>query len=166
MTRTVARIGILTGGGDCPGLNAVIRAVAKAALSGGLEVTGVEDGYLGLIDGRIRALANADVSGILTRGGTLSKAVRIASCISERGTRASPARVHRTKRSLSCRAMRRGQCIDARSLPGYLQAEQRWIRGQLGARSTGSKEARRTGPMGVATAAWRSGSARSIGLDG
>jgi 6-phosphofructokinase len=71
MTRAVARIGILTGDGDCPGLNAVIRAAANAALSGGLEVMGVEDGYLGLIHERIRPLAYADVSDILTRGGTI-----------------------------------------------------------------------------------------------
>ncbi|MDY6913811.1 MAG: ATP-dependent 6-phosphofructokinase [Planctomycetota bacterium] len=65
------RIGILTGGGDCPGLNAVIRAVAKAAMGGGLEVVGIEDGYLGLIENRIRVLENRDVSDILTRGGTI-----------------------------------------------------------------------------------------------
>jgi 6-phosphofructokinase 1 len=65
------RIGILTGGGDCPGLNAVIRAVAKAALGGGLEVIGIEDGYLGLIENRLRVLASKDVSGILTAGGTI-----------------------------------------------------------------------------------------------
>ena len=67
----IRRIGILTGGGDCPGLNAVIRAVAKAALGGGLEVIGIEDGYLGLIENRLRVLASADVSGILTAGGTI-----------------------------------------------------------------------------------------------
>ncbi len=65
------RIGILTGGGDCPGLNAVIRAVAKAAMGGGLEVVGIEDGYLGLIESRLHVLSNKDVSGILTVGGTI-----------------------------------------------------------------------------------------------
>jgi 6-phosphofructokinase 1 len=65
------RIGVLTGGGDCPGLNAVIRAVAKAAMGGGLEVVGIEDGYLGLIENRLRVLAPRDVSGILTTGGTI-----------------------------------------------------------------------------------------------
>ena len=61
----------MTGGGDCPGLNAVIRAVAKAAQAGGIEVIGYEDGYLGLIENRRRRLTNADVSGILTQGGTI-----------------------------------------------------------------------------------------------
>ncbi len=67
----VKRIGILTGGGDCPGLNAVIRAVAKAAMNDGLEVVGIEDGYLGLIENRCRVLQPSDVSGILTHGGTI-----------------------------------------------------------------------------------------------
>ncbi|HNX26530.1 MAG TPA: ATP-dependent 6-phosphofructokinase [Phycisphaerae bacterium] len=67
----VKRVGILTGGGDCPGLNAVIRAVAKPAMNAGLEVYGIEDGYLGLIEDRIRPLSYSDVSGILTVGGTI-----------------------------------------------------------------------------------------------
>jgi 6-phosphofructokinase 1 len=65
------RIGILTAGGDCPGLNAVIRVLAKAAHQGGMEVIGIEDGYLGLCEGRMRALTPAAVSGILTQGGTI-----------------------------------------------------------------------------------------------
>ncbi len=69
--KTLKRIGILTGGGDCPGLNAVIRAVAKATMNGGGEVVGIEDGYLGLIENRLRVLTNQDVSGILTAGGTI-----------------------------------------------------------------------------------------------
>jgi len=69
--KTLKRIGMLTGGGDCPGLNAVIRAVAKAAMGGGLEVVGIEDGYLGLIENRLRVLTVQDVSGILTAGGTI-----------------------------------------------------------------------------------------------
>jgi 6-phosphofructokinase 1 len=68
---TLKRIGILTGGGDCPGLNAVIRAVAKAAHGGGVEVVGIEDGYLGLIENRLRRLEPTDVSNILTLGGTI-----------------------------------------------------------------------------------------------
>jgi len=71
MTTQLKRIGILTGGGDCPGLNAVIRAVAKAAMGGGLEVMGIEDGFLGLIEDRLRRLTYNDVSGILTVGGTI-----------------------------------------------------------------------------------------------
>lgn len=65
------RIGILTGGGDCPGLNAAIRAVAKTAiLNYDMEVLGVKDGYIGLIENKYTPLSYDDVSGILTEGGT------------------------------------------------------------------------------------------------
>ncbi len=64
-------IGILTGGGDCPGLNAVIRAVAKSARQSGWGVIGVFDGFVGLREGRCRELVSADLSNILTRGGTI-----------------------------------------------------------------------------------------------
>ena len=74
----IKRIGILTGGGDCPGLNAAIRAVAKTAIfrhqsrgSCGMEVIGIEDGYEGLIKNKTRRLETKDVSGILTLGGTI-----------------------------------------------------------------------------------------------
>lgn len=68
----IKNIAILTGGGDCPGLNAVIRAVAKTAINGyGLNVWGVEDGYLGLIEERIKKLSYDDVSNIITTGGTI-----------------------------------------------------------------------------------------------
>lgn len=65
------RIGVLTGGGDCPGLNAVVRAVTKSALKRGWHVTGFKDGYAGLVEDRSMELPDAAVSGILTRGGTI-----------------------------------------------------------------------------------------------
>ena len=69
---TIKRIGVLTGGGDCPGLNAVIRAVTKTAMNEfKLEVVGVEDGFLGLIQNRMHLLQWNDVSNILTQGGTI-----------------------------------------------------------------------------------------------
>ncbi len=72
MASNIKRIGVLTGGGDCPGLNAVIRAVTKSAINEfGLEVVGVEDGFLGLIQNRMRPLSWDDVSNILTVGGTI-----------------------------------------------------------------------------------------------
>ena len=65
------RIGILTGGGDCPGLNASIRAIAKTAiLNYGMEVVGIKDGFLGLIENRFLRISYEDVSGILALGGT------------------------------------------------------------------------------------------------
>ena len=70
--KQIKRIGVLTGGGDCPGLNAVIRAVVKSAIHQyQLEVFGIEDGFLGLIQNRMRLLSWADASDILTRGGTI-----------------------------------------------------------------------------------------------
>ena len=67
------RIGVLTGGGDCPGLNAVIRAVVKTAVNVyGWEVMGVEDGFEGLIlPGKVQTLGLQEVRGILPRGGTI-----------------------------------------------------------------------------------------------
>ena len=68
----VQRFGILTGGGDCPGLNAVIRAVTKSAVAEyGLEVYGIADGYLGLIENRVHPLTFDKVSNILDEGGTI-----------------------------------------------------------------------------------------------
>jgi len=72
MANIIKRIGVLTGGGDCPGLNAVIRAVTKTAIfDHGWEVMGIRDGYLGLIEDRLVALSADKVSGILTTGGTI-----------------------------------------------------------------------------------------------
>lgn len=65
------RLGILTGGGDCPGLNAALRAVAKTALAHGVVPVGIEDGFEGLVDGRMRELDEADLSGIIAFGGTV-----------------------------------------------------------------------------------------------
>ncbi|MEG8946426.1 6-phosphofructokinase [Rosettibacter firmus] len=69
--KKVKRIGILTGGGDCPGLNAVIRGVTKPALDNGLTVLGILDGFEGLVEGKAIELYNKDVSGILATGGTI-----------------------------------------------------------------------------------------------
>ena len=68
----VKRIGILTGGGDAPGLNAVIRAVVKSACNSGIECLGIEDSFDGLIQsGRSRVLTPRDVRGIMRLGGTI-----------------------------------------------------------------------------------------------
>ena len=67
----MARVGILTGGGDCPGLNAVIRAVTRRALDLGWEVAAVREGWRGLVEGIVEPLERRDVSGILPRGGTI-----------------------------------------------------------------------------------------------
>src|ERR687898_352027 len=65
------RVGVLTGGGDCPGLNAVIRAVTRRSLDRGYEVVAVREGWRGLVDGRFEPLDYRAISGILPRGGTI-----------------------------------------------------------------------------------------------
>jgi ATP-dependent phosphofructokinase / diphosphate-dependent phosphofructokinase len=66
------RIGLLTGGGDCPGLNAVIRAVTRTARAGyGATVIGIEDGFEGLLEGRMRELDYNEVFYIIGEGGTI-----------------------------------------------------------------------------------------------
>src|SRR6516162_1945765 len=65
------RIGILTGGGDCPALNAVIRAAVKTSVGFGWDVVGIEEGFNGLVHCKSRPLNAASVSGILHLGGTI-----------------------------------------------------------------------------------------------
>ena len=65
------KIGVLTGGGDCPGLNAVIRAVVRASMQYDWEIIGIKNGWKGLIDGDIVLLTDYSVSGILPKGGTI-----------------------------------------------------------------------------------------------
>lgn len=70
------RIGVLTSGGDAPGMNAAIRAVTRTAIDNGVEVMGILDGYQGLIDDNLRPLSSRDVSNIITRGGTILYSAR------------------------------------------------------------------------------------------
>lgn len=73
----IRRIGILTGGGDCPGLNAVIRAVVRKAVGHhSLEVLGIREGWLGVMTGDLAPLGLDDISGILPKGGTILRTSR------------------------------------------------------------------------------------------
>src|ERR671911_940022 len=81
------RVGVLTGGGDCPGLNAVIRAVTRRSLDRGYEVLGVRDGWRGLVDGRFQPLGPREISGILPRGGTILGTTRTNPYKSEAGVK-------------------------------------------------------------------------------
>jgi 6-phosphofructokinase 1 len=65
------KVGVLTGGGDCPGLNAVIRAVARRSFVRGHEVVGIREGWRGLVEGRLELLGNREINGLLPRGGTI-----------------------------------------------------------------------------------------------
>ena len=102
------RVGVLTGGGDCPGLNAVIRAVTKSLiLQHDAQVIGFEDGFLGLIERRTKALSYSDVSGILTRGGTILGTSNKANPFSyhERGGADVSAQVLKIYKDLGLRAL-------------------------------------------------------------
>jgi ATP-dependent phosphofructokinase / diphosphate-dependent phosphofructokinase len=65
------KVGVLTGGGDCPGLNAVIRAVARRSFARGHEVVGIREGWRGLVEAKFEPLGAREVSGLLPRGGTI-----------------------------------------------------------------------------------------------
>ncbi|MFP4176381.1 MAG: 6-phosphofructokinase [Planctomycetota bacterium] len=97
------RVGILTGGGDCPGLNAVIRAVVKTAVVDyGIEVTGIKDGYDGLVRDKMVSLTYDDASGILTQGGTILGA----------SNKANPFNYHRPEDGAADPVDASDQCVD------------------------------------------------------
>jgi len=70
------KIGVLTSGGDSPGMNAAIRAIVRAAIYNGIRIFGIYEGYEGMINGDIRELKSTDVSNIIQRGGTILKSAR------------------------------------------------------------------------------------------
>ena len=73
----IKRIGVLTSGGDAPGMNAAIRAVVRAGIASGLEVYGIREGYRGLIEDKIELMTRKSVSGIINRGGTVLRTARL-----------------------------------------------------------------------------------------
>jgi 6-phosphofructokinase 1 len=79
------RIAVLTSGGDSPGMNAAIRSVVRNGLAKGLEVYGIEQGYKGMIENRIRKLESKDVANMVYRGGTFLRSARSAEFRTEEG---------------------------------------------------------------------------------
>ena len=73
MAKRISTIGILTSGGDAPGMNAAIRAVTRAAIYNGWKVKGIYRGYEGLINNEIKDLTTESVSSTIQRGGTILK---------------------------------------------------------------------------------------------
>lgn len=71
------RIGVLTSGGDAPGMNATIRAVVRAAIQSGDTIFGIYDGYRGLVEGKMTEFTRKDVSEIISRGGTILGTARL-----------------------------------------------------------------------------------------
>ncbi len=79
------KIGVLTAGGDAPGMNAAIRAVVRTSIYYGLKVVGIERGYEGLINNEVRPMDLSSVSGIINKGGTILKTVRCEELKTTRG---------------------------------------------------------------------------------
>ncbi|MBR1870063.1 MAG: 6-phosphofructokinase, partial [Bacteroidales bacterium] len=74
--KEIKTIGILTSGGDSPGMNAAIRAVTRSAIFAGWKVYGIYRGYEGLINGEIKEFTSESVSNVIQRGGTILKTAR------------------------------------------------------------------------------------------
>ena len=72
----IEKIGILTSGGDAPGMNAAIRALVRCASQNGIECYGIEDGYTGLITGEVYKFDSRSVSDIIQKGGTILRTAR------------------------------------------------------------------------------------------
>lgn len=108
MANDPLRVGVLTGGGDCPGLNAALRAVTKTLISQhNAEVVGIRDGYRGLVERSVQPLSYQDMGGILTRGGTILGASNKADPFNyhPRGGANVSAQVVSTYRSLDLNAL-------------------------------------------------------------
>lgn len=82
----IRAIGVLTSGGDAPGMNPAIRAVTRTAIYNGIKVFGIYQGYKGLIDDEIKELATEDVSNIIQRGGTFLKTARCKEFMTDEGS--------------------------------------------------------------------------------
>jgi len=83
----IKRIGVLTSGGDAPGMNAAIRSVVRYGVHHNVEVIGIFRGYAGLIDGEVKALDHRSVSGIINRGGTILETARCDEFLTDEGQR-------------------------------------------------------------------------------
>lgn len=85
MEKKIAKIGVLTSGGDAPGMNAAIRAVVRTGIYNGLEVYGIMRGYAGLVEGDIFKMESKSVANIIQRGGTILKTARCQEFLTKEG---------------------------------------------------------------------------------
>ena len=85
MERKVTKIGVLTSGGDAPGMNAAVRAVVRTGIYNGLEVYGIMRGYSGMIEGDIFKMESKSVANIIQRGGTILKTARCKEFLTKEG---------------------------------------------------------------------------------
>ena len=84
---TIKRIGVLTSGGDAPGMNACVRAVVRTAHFHGIEVMGIHEGYQGMIRGEIKLMTTREVGGIIQQGGTIIQTARSKEFMTKQGQR-------------------------------------------------------------------------------
>ncbi|MEM2875084.1 MAG: ATP-dependent 6-phosphofructokinase [Candidatus Hadarchaeales archaeon] len=91
------RIAVATTGGDAPGMNACIRAVVRGAVAQGMEVVGIEEGFEGMIEGKMKRMNSRSVSGIINRGGTILRTSRCEEIRREEGIRKAIANLRRWK---------------------------------------------------------------------
>lgn len=75
--KSIHKIAVLTSGGDAPGMNATIRSIVRSGIQNGLEVYGIEEGYLGLVEGKIFKMERNSVTNIINRGGTILGSARL-----------------------------------------------------------------------------------------
>src|SRR5215217_2346145 len=87
MTTSIKKIGVLTSGGDSPGMNAAVRAVVRTAIYHKIEVYGIRRGYQGMIEGDIFRMQTTDVANIIQRGGTILKTARSKEFMTPEGRR-------------------------------------------------------------------------------
>ncbi|MEJ7611666.1 MAG: 6-phosphofructokinase [Ferruginibacter sp.] len=85
MEKKIKKIGVLTSGGDSPGMNAAIRAVVRTGIYSGLEVYGIMRGYAGMVDGEIQQMESRSVANIIQRGGTILKTSRCNEFLTKEG---------------------------------------------------------------------------------
>ncbi|MDD3394115.1 MAG: 6-phosphofructokinase [Anaerotignum sp.] len=89
--KKIKKIGVLTSGGDAPGMNAAIRAVVRTAIFYDIEVTGIRKGYNGLINGEIKEMHSKDVSNVMNLGGTILHTARCPEMMAEEGIKKAAA---------------------------------------------------------------------------
>ena len=97
MAKELKTIGVLTSGGDAPGMNAAIRAVVRRGLSKGLNMKGILKGYDGLLNEEIIDMSAKDVSDIIGRGGTILYTARCAEMRTEEGQKKSSRYLQKTR---------------------------------------------------------------------
>ena len=103
---TVKCIGILTSGGDAPGMNAAIRAVTRSAIYNGLSVKGIYRGYKGLVTGEIKEFKSQNVSNIIQLGGTILKTARCKEFTTPEGRQIAYDNMKKEGTSNSCAKIR------------------------------------------------------------